>query len=444
MRLLLRIAAQNLLQGGRRVALLGAALAFSTLFLVLVTALFSGVSDRLTDAGTAIQSGDINIAGIFQHGRKRLTPAVVDAYALEALVREGVPEVSSVALRHSTFARITSDTRVSFAWIQGVDIANEPRLREVLTQNLVGAGPGAGSRGDVMALAHPHAIALFASQAKKLNVDVGDRVTLWAKNMRGVNNSVDATVVAVMKDLGGLTSFTSFMDFGTCEALAQLPTGSAGSLAVYLRDRNLAQDVMLRLHAFLKGKGMDVMPYVGAPIYSSWGTIVTQSWQGQRVVLNTWTDQLRDLAWRVTAAQGISALLALILVVVIGIGIMNSMLVTVQQRTREIGTLRALGMSRLKVVGMFVAEGTLLGAVSAGTGATLGAGAAKLLDSLALSVDSPAFRDIYFSDVLGFSVSFDLAACVALLFVVVAAVSSIWPALRAAGQRPAVAIRSSG
>jgi putative ABC transport system permease protein len=50
------------------------------------------------------------------------------------------------------------------------------------------------------------------------------------------------------------------------------------------------------------------------------------------------------------------------------------MLMSVHERTREIGTLRALGMRRRVVVRLFVLEGLALGVVSAGLGVGLGAG----------------------------------------------------------------------
>ena len=53
---------------------------------------------------------------------------------------------------------------------------------------------------------------------------------------------------------------------------------------------------------------------------------------------------------------------------VAGIGIMNVMLVTVSERTEEIGLLRALGATRRQILGMFLTEAVLL----AGLGGLLG------------------------------------------------------------------------
>ena len=52
-----------------------------------------------------------------------------------------------------------------------------------------------------------------------------------------------------------------------------------------------------------------------------------------------------------------------------GVGVVNAMLMSVRERTREIGTMRALGMRRSRVVRLFVLEGLALGVVSALAGA---------------------------------------------------------------------------
>jgi putative ABC transport system permease protein len=86
----------------------------------------------------------------------------------------------------------------------------------------------------------------------------------------------------------------------------------------------------------------------------------------------------RILAMLTTALVGI----ATISLSVAGIGIMNVMLVSVSERTREIGLLKALGVSRAQVVSAFLVEASLLSTAGGILGIGFGYGTARLMKSL--------------------------------------------------------------
>jgi ABC-type antimicrobial peptide transport system permease subunit len=132
---------------------------------------------------------------------------------------------------------------------------------------------------------------------------------------------------------------------------------------------------------------------------------------------------------RETAANIFAILLASIAsisLVVGGIGIMNIMLVTVTERTREIGVRKALGATRFNILLQFVVEAMVLCLLGGSIGIALGTGIAALL-----------------SRVLGWSIvvspgavglAFGFSAAVGLFF-------GIWPARKAARLDPIEALR---
>jgi putative ABC transport system permease protein len=109
-----------------------------------------------------------------------------------------------------------------------------------------------------------------------------------------------------------------------------------------------------------------------------------------------------------------------------GIGIMNIMLVSVTERTREIGVRKALGATRFNILFQFLIEALVLCLAGGAIGVMFGSGGAILLSKLAHwnTAISP------FSIVLAFVFS----SLVGLFF-------GIWPARRAAKLDPIVALR---
>jgi len=61
------------------------------------------------------------------------------------------------------------------------------------------------------------------------------------------------------------------------------------------------------------------------------------------------------------ALGGLTFVLITILILIVAVGIMNTMWIAIRERTREIGTLRAIGMQRGAVLWMFLLESLMLG-----------------------------------------------------------------------------------
>ena len=83
-------------------------------------------------------------------------------------------------------------------------------------------------------------------------------------------------------------------------------------------------------------------------------------------------DTANDISWAMTVVLLFVALLAL---VISGVGIMNIMLVSVTERTREIGIRKALGARRKEILWQFLLEAMLI----SGIGATIGVGIASAI-----------------------------------------------------------------
>jgi len=149
-------------------------------------------------------------------------------------------------------------------------------------------------------------------------------------------------------------------------------------------------------------------------------------------------------AWMSAAIDGISFFLVAILLVIIAVGIMNSMWISVRERTNEVGTVRAIGMTRRQVLILFLTEALVLGLAATTIGAVLGAAVALGIDAAALPVPSDAVKAILISDTLHLSVSLSHGVGAVATFTLVTGLSAVWPALRASRLEPVTAIHHAG
>jgi putative ABC transport system permease protein len=138
-------------------------------------------------------------------------------------------------------------------------------------------------------------------------------------------------------------------------------------------------------------------------------------------------EQLANIYAQLTGAlYGAATGVGLITLLVGGIGIMNIMLVSVRERTREIGVRRALGARKRTIILQFLMEASSVSAVGGAMGTLVGLGLATVI-----SLITPLAAAVQPLTVV-FGVGF--AAAVGLLF-------GIWPAARAANLDPVEALR---
>lgn len=145
---------------------------------------------------------------------------------------------------------------------------------------------------------------------------------------------------------------------------------------------------------------------------------------------------IRDLLENIAT---IFQFVTIVFLVVILLGVVNSMFMNVMERFREIGTMMALGVRRFSILSIFIFEGAFLGAAGSLLGLCLGAAAVSIASSFGISIHAPG-SSIQFVLRPFLTVDYLLEAFV--LTAAGSALVSFWPAWRASRLRPVEALGS--
>jgi putative ABC transport system permease protein len=431
----LAIAFRNLVQHTRRTLFLGGAIAAVTMLLILLTGVSTGVRETMIETATTLSTGHVNVGGFFKITAGQAAPVVTEYQKVLDVVRREVPEMAFAVQRGRGWAKVVSDTSSEQLGVSGIDIKNEPKFASVL--QIVS--------GKLDDLAQPGTALIFENQAERLGVRVGDALTYSAPTTRGTNNTIDVRVVAIAKSLGLLSGWSTFVPIETLRALYQLRPDTTGVVQIMLKPDAVENinEIAARLHTALEKAGHRVMTRDPRAFWMKFQSVAREDWTGQKLDVTTWEDEISFITWILSALKGLTGVLITILLGIVVIGIMNTMWIAIRERTREIGTLRAIGMQRSAVLWMFLLESIMLGLAGTIAGAVLGAAVAAGLNAAQIHVGS-GMQFILMSDHLHLAVhGARLAGSIALI-TVITGLAALYPSLRAARLRPVVAMQHFG
>ncbi len=443
MRVIVSIAFRNLVQARRRTMLLSTAIGMVTTLLVVLLSISAGIEDNLVSSATTLGGGHVVVAGFYKASPTDAAPVVTESEDIRKIIEENTPGLDYVIDRHRGWGKLVSDTKSLQTALAGINIEREKRLIErlVIAQESEYYDDGRDEAiGDLQSLGSSGNVMLFANQARRLQVRVGDAVTLQTEISGGQTNTMDLTVTAVVRDIGLLSSWSVFLSQTDVRELYRLKEETTGAFWVYLEDIDDSTATMGHLRKVFQDAGYEVMDHQPAPFFFKFDVVGGEDWVGQKLDLTIWKDEVSFLLWAITAFNTVTWFLIVVLVAIIAVGIMNALWNSVRERTREIGTMRAIGMTRTAVLSMILAEAVLLGLFATTAGALVGVGVAWGVDAAHIAVPVEAMEMILLSDTLHLAIRpLQLLQAVSLL-TLFTVVSAIWPAARAARMPPVTAI----
>lgn len=218
--------------------------------------------------------------------------------------------------------------------------------------------------GQVLASGETLRVMLGEGLARSLKAVPGTSLTLMASTTEGALNALDVTVAGVFSTgIADVDKRLVYTDLATAQKL--LVTQRVSSLGVFL-DR------------------MDATGPAQARLQAAFPQLAVQTWLDQAMFYRS----VKDLYNRIFGALG------MIIGVIVVFVVTNAMAMAIIERTREIGTLRAVGTLPGQLVRSFALEGLVLGGAGALLGALVALGVAVALLMFPVQMPPPPGRNV--------------------------------------------------
>ncbi len=255
-----------------------------------------------------------------------------------------------------------------------------------------------------------------ATVAEQTGAKIGDELVALGATQDGAMSPIKGTVVGIVRGSNPTYDRRVYVPLATAQYMADMDGGAVSVLA------------------FGEGYGE------GAALASA--VSATPGVEG--LVVESW-DQRPPWDQMMGTMMAIRALIYFIVVFLAALGVWNTMMMSVLERTNEIGVLRAMGLTRLGSVLLFVGEAAAIGLIGGAVGALAGVLPMLWMEKNPIVFGEDLTQNMGESFVIAAEVYADLTPEIVLvgfvMGVVTAVVGSLLPALHAASIQPVVAMR---
>lgn len=405
----LKLAIRNITRQKRRSFLTAASMAFGFFMAALSFGLIEGTFGHLIDSFTLARTGHVQIHAGDYLERPSLYKQIISVDAVIAKV-EAVTGVLSATPRVFAPALAFASEKTSPAAVIGIDPVAEAETTTL--EDLARTGPylTSGISPDGYDL-----VMVGASLAMTLGLDVGDDLVLIGQGADGsIANDIYA-VAAVIGSKDGQERLNIYMTVDASRRFLTMPGGAGGSaheIALIADDRHEAQKLALRVAEALQDGALSIDPW--QRVEEMFYNLVVSKKQSNRVMI-------------------------FIVMAMVAIGVLNAVLVSVLERTREFGLMRAVGTPPSSVFSMIMVETMVLAVLACLIGLALALPALNYLEVTGIPVPKVEVAGISY-DAMYAEISTLSLVVPGILVLATAFLVSLWPAARSARITPVEAL----
>lgn len=439
---LIKVAIRNVGRNTRR-ALITMITVFIGVFVVVgIRGLLNGLQGEIKSGLTRKMHGDIQVHRLGYEDTLEANPykilipfteTTIQTIMSTEGVREITPRIKVMGLLNHQKSQSTTPViinglssttelavcpRLKDSLIQGKMIdSNLERAAEIVQDDNLEEATGLDSSSSQPSKLLPkaigfHQLMVTPSLMRGLNAEIGDEVVVLIQDKDNMQQAIVATLVGVVDfAMPGAQARMAWMDFRTLQEAAGV-VGQASELAIRIDEKLEVENVKNKLREKLDS----------------------------HLTVQTWVELAGFLRDSLVLQNVIFNLVLFIVFSIVISAIVNTSLMTVMERTREIGTLMALGYRRIHITLQFLIESVVIGIIGGMAGMILAVSILFYLNAKGLVFALPGQT---VATVLYPSVSISFLIQVFFLALISALVASFIPAYRASKMKPVQALTST-
>ncbi|PJB67257.1 MAG: ABC transporter permease [Anaerolineae bacterium CG_4_9_14_3_um_filter_57_17] len=399
---LFKIAFRDLLRNKRRSFFSALALGLGLGVLLLMAAFVNGEMRGALENTLRFESGHLQVR-VADYNAAKTSLAwkdlVENPTELAAKIAS-LPPVLAATPRLFASGIVTAGNESRGVRIIGIDPASS--ANEMYRQSLL--------RGEFLSADDRSGILIGLALAEKLNLKVGDSLTLLANTASGEIVQQPFSVRGIFSTgISGYDRATVFLPLAKAQTLVGTEN-HASIIFILLHDKEQAETVQSAL-------------------------------TGSQYQAVTWREMNALLTQTEQMAGGFMVIFYLIVLGITATVITNTLIMSVFERTREIGILSAIGMKSGRILSMFLAESFLLGIGGILLGYLIGGAMVWYYTTYGFYIGNMGMTGILIQDTIYTSLNLSDAVTLSIVALIVTLLAGLYPSLLAARMEPADALR---
>ncbi len=403
----IKIAIRNIIRNKKRSLITISAVGFGLGALIFIWAFVEGAHKQMIENYTSYLTSHILIHRKGYQQKNNLETYIEIPRNILSFLQQR-PEIAAFAPRVKAEGLLSSAESSSGVLIFGIDPLQETKVSTLSKRIKQGRFLTPDSHDNII---------IGEALAKNLNVGLGDKVVIMSQ-------ALDGSIAAGAFRIQGLLD-TGVEEIDKGVVLLLLPDSQElfvmndkiSEIAIRLKSVEKAKSVAKKLSRALPASELEILP-----------------WQTISPMMQQWIEFDNAFIW----------IIVIVVMIVVAIGILNTVLMGVLERTREFGILLALGTHHKQIVAMVAWESVFLGIIGSLWGLALGVSLSSYFGKVGidLSLFTSALNSFYMDAFIYPVIHMGYISVSVALVLFTSILVSIYPAWHAAHLKPVDAIRT--